>query len=315
MRMGKLAGAAALVSTVVAVAATPAGAGCPRPDHTRRSATRSHPPTRGCSAARRGRRCSARRGRAGAGPLAVARRHARLGQGQGAAELQGHDPGLLPRRHRRDDRGVDNARSRVRSRCSTPPSAPARAGPRPGSQLQAGRRHADRQRGLVHTNPGGADEHDMKQALKQGGDNALNLYSTTRGRLPRWAYLPDHHGEAGPARPRRRGVRLGVDPRHLGHLRGPLRPGGDRHPRGRPLAEPRAHVLRRLRGQGRLRRRHPGGEDPDVGLPGRQGHVHPSPGLDPIHNYMDYSYDSCYTEFTAGQVQRMRDAWLLYRAS
>jgi hypothetical protein len=29
---------------------------------------------------------------------------------------------------------------------------------------------------------------------------------------------------------------------------------------------------------------------------------------------MDYSYDTCYTEFTAGQTARMQDAWIFWRA-
>ena len=39
----------------------------------------------------------------------------------------------------------------------------------------------------------------------------------------------------------------------------------------------------------------------------------PSAGVDPIHNYMDYSTDACYTQFTAGQITRMQAQTGLYR--
>ncbi len=37
------------------------------------------------------------------------------------------------------------------------------------------------------------------------------------------------------------------------------------------------------------------------------------PGLDPVENYMDYSDDPCYIEFTQGQTDHMQAAWFTYR--
>lgn len=39
------------------------------------------------------------------------------------------------------------------------------------------------------------------------------------------------------------------------------------------------------------------------------------PGFDPVQNYMDYSDDACYSEFTAGQEVRMNDMVPVYRPS
>lgn len=36
-------------------------------------------------------------------------------------------------------------------------------------------------------------------------------------------------------------------------------------------------------------------------------------GVDPIHNYMDYSSDACYSQFTPGQVARIQSLWGTYR--
>jgi hypothetical protein len=57
----------------------------------------------------------------------------------------------------------------------------------------------------------------------------------------------------------------------------------------------------------------PAQSGPTSGCPEGQDSC-PLPGSDPIHNYMDYSYDSCYTEFSAGQSARAGQMWTAYRS-
>jgi Pregnancy-associated plasma protein-A len=160
---------------------------------------------------------------------------------------------------------------------------------------------------------GGTNEHSMKQALHQGGTNALNWYSTTAGAYLGWAYLPDIVTKPGQAY--LDGVvvdwesMLGTSTTYAG-----------RYDQGETGTHEVGHWLNLehtfyggCNANGDFVDDTPAQKIATNGCPEGQDSCK-APGLDPIHNYMDYSYDTCYTEFTAGQVQRMRDAWLFWRA-
>jgi hypothetical protein len=53
---------------------------------------------------------------------------------------------------------------------------------------------------------------------------------------------------------------------------------------------------------------------PTSGCPENRDSCPDQAGLDPIHNYMDYSTDPCYEEFTPDQQTRIYTLWDTYRA-
>ncbi|KAJ5836153.1 hypothetical protein N7447_002179 [Penicillium robsamsonii] len=52
---------------------------------------------------------------------------------------------------------------------------------------------------------------------------------------------------------------------------------------------------------------------PTDGCPAQKDSCPESPGLDAVHDFMDYSSDVCYERFTPGQGERMRSMWISMR--
>ena len=152
----------------------------------------------------------------------------------------------------------------------------------------------------------------MKRALYVPGTNILNMYLTTAGDYLGWAYLPKVVTQGNAFLD---GVVIDWE-----SLRGASPTYQGRYDQGETATHEVGHWLnlehtfyRGCNGRGDYVDDTPYEATPTSGCPvGKDTCT--APGLDPIHNYMDYSYDQCYTEFTAGQAARMQDAWLTFRA-
>ena len=165
-----------------------------------------------------------------------------------------------------------------------------------------------------YAGPSGVNENSMKTALRRGGAGTLNFYTSTAGPYLGWAYLPDIVTK--PGQVHLDGVVIDWE-----SLRGVSTTYVGRYDQGETATHEVGHWLNLehtffggCNNKGDFVDDTPAEKTPTNGCPEGKDTCQ-APGSDPIHNYMDYSYDGCYTQFTEGQSQRMRDAWLFYRAA
>jgi hypothetical protein len=158
--------------------------------------------------------------------------------------------------------------------------------------------------------PGSKAERDMKKALRVGGADTLNVYTTSGAGFLGWAYFPSTYK----TRPYLDGIVM--DYRSM-----PGGPYGSEFSLGFTLTHETGHWLglyHTFQGgcnaKGDYVDDTPFERTPTSGCPAGKDTC-TEPGLDPIHNYMDYSFDSCYTQFTPGQSARMQDQYLFFRAA
>ncbi len=156
--------------------------------------------------------------------------------------------------------------------------------------------------------PGSRNEKNCKTALAIDPLHRFNVYSAAPGQgLLGWATFPWSYAESNTMH----GVVI-----HYGSL-----PGGSiaNYNQGGTLAHEAGHYLGLYHTfQGGCTA--PGDQVDDTpyeatatsGCPSNKDTC-PAAGADPIHNYMDYSYDACYTQFTALQISRMQSSVGTYR--
>jgi hypothetical protein len=162
------------------------------------------------------------------------------------------------------------------------------------------------------TTTGGKFEADMKKALRQGGPETLNIYSNNMGQnLLGWAYFPSTYE----THPHLDGVVV-----HYRSL-----PGAPDAFANYGLGDTGTHEVGHwlnlyhtfqggCTGDGDFVSDTPAEATPASGCPVGRDSCPNHPGLDPIENFMDYTYDTCMDRFSPRQLDRMDDAWAAFRA-